>query len=63
MPQIKVDTVVCINSNVLIVYYTPGQCWQFRIISSTGGIFGEMKIYYTSEAARRIGLAWLRDEG
>ncbi|MBD2303470.1 MULTISPECIES: hypothetical protein [Nostocales] len=36
--------------------------WQFRIISRTGGIFGEMKIYYTSEAALRVGREWLRDE-
>lgn len=55
MPQIKVDTVLYINNSVLIVYYTPEHCWQFRILSSTGGIFGETKIYYTSEAARRTG--------
>ncbi|WP_392476452.1 hypothetical protein [Nostoc sp. C110] len=45
-----------------MVFYTPGHCWQFRIISRTGGIFGEQKIYYTAEAALRIGLEWLRDE-
>ncbi|RCJ24389.1 hypothetical protein A6770_28225 [Nostoc minutum NIES-26] len=63
MSQIKVDTVESINGSVLIVFYTPGKCWQFRIVSSTGGIFGETKIYYTAEAARRTGLEWLRDEG
>jgi len=63
MSDIKVDTVICIKGSVLIVYYTPGQCWQFRIISRSGGIFGEQKIYYSAEAALRTGLEWVRDEG
>ncbi|BCL40143.1 hypothetical protein [Nostoc sp. MS1] len=63
MVDIKVDEVLCINSSILIVYYTPGQCWQFRIISRSGGIFGEQKIYYSAAAALRMGLEWLRDEG
>ncbi|BCL39648.1 hypothetical protein [Nostoc sp. MS1] len=62
MSDTKVNTVVCINRSVLIVYYTPGQCWQFRIISRSGGIFGEQKIYYSAAAALRTGLEWVRDE-
>ncbi|MEH2233885.1 MAG: hypothetical protein V7K71_30365 [Nostoc sp.] len=62
MSQVKVDTVLCVNGSVLMVFYTPGHCWEFRIISRTGGIFGEKKIYYTAEAAPRTGLEWLRDE-
>lgn len=63
MSEIKVDTVLCINRSILIVYYTPRQCWQFRIISRSGGIFGEQKIYYSAAAALRKGLEWMRDEG
>ncbi|WGV29116.1 hypothetical protein QI031_30400 (plasmid) [Halotia branconii CENA392] len=63
MSSLKVDTVLCINGSVLIVFYTPGQCWQFRIVSRTGGIFGEQKIYYTADAALQAGLDWLKDEG
>ncbi|RCJ37410.1 hypothetical protein A6770_40190 [Nostoc minutum NIES-26] len=62
MSQIKVDTVESINGSVLIVFYTPGKCWQFRVISRTGGVFGEQKLYYSAEAALRTGLEWLRDE-
>ncbi|MFW9257641.1 hypothetical protein [Nostoc sp. CALU 546] len=62
MSQVKVYTVLCVNSSILMVFYTPGHCWEFRIISRTGGIFGEQKIYYTAEAALRTGLEWLRDE-
>ncbi|QLE45501.1 hypothetical protein FD723_34960 (plasmid) [Nostoc sp. C052] len=62
MSQVKVDTVLCVNGSVLMVFYTPVHCWEFRIISRTGGIFGEQKIYYTAEAALRMGLEWLRDE-
>ncbi|MBD2511102.1 hypothetical protein H6G91_28255 [Nostoc muscorum FACHB-395] len=62
MSQVKVDTVVCINGSTLMVFYTPGHCWEFRIISRSGGIFGEQKIYYTAEAVLKTGLEWLRDE-
>ncbi|MBD6620904.1 hypothetical protein FNW02_35535 [Komarekiella sp. 'clone 1'] len=62
MSQIKVDEVICIKGSVLMVFYTPGQCWQFRIISRTGGIFGEQKIYYSADTAFETGLEWLRDE-
>lgn len=62
MSQIKVDEVICINGSVLIVFYTPGKCWQFRVISPTGGIFGEQKIYYSASKAMNVGLKWLRDE-
>ncbi|MEH1996565.1 hypothetical protein [Nostoc sp.] len=62
MSQVKVYTVLCVNGSILMVFYTPGDCWEFRIISRTGGIFGEQKIYYTAEAALRTGLERLRDE-
>lgn len=62
MSQVKVYTMLCLNDSLLMVFYTPGQCWQFRIISRTGGIFGQQKIYYTAGAALTIGLEWLRDE-
>ena len=62
MSQVKVYTMLCLNDSLLMVFYTPEQCWQFRIISRTGGIFGQQKIYYTAEAALTIGLEWLRDE-
>ncbi|MBD6620681.1 hypothetical protein FNW02_34170 [Komarekiella sp. 'clone 1'] len=62
MSQIKVDEVICIKGSILIVFYTPENCWQFRIISHTGEIYGEQKIYYSADAALRTGLEWLRDE-
>ncbi|WP_414573317.1 hypothetical protein [Nostoc sp. CCY 9925] len=62
MSQIKVNEVICIKGSTLIVFYTPAHCWEFRIISRTGGIFGEQKIYYTAAAALTTGLSWLRDE-
>ncbi len=62
MSQIKVDEVICIKGSILIVFYTPEKCWQFRIISRTGGIFGEQKIYYIASAAFETGLELLRDE-
>ncbi|MBD2247454.1 hypothetical protein [Nostoc sp. FACHB-888] len=51
MSQVKLYTVLWTNASILMVFYTLGQCWQFRIVSRTGGVFGEQKIYYTVEAA------------
>ncbi|MCG6138888.1 MAG: hypothetical protein MET45_30600 [Nostoc sp. LLA-1] len=62
MSQIKIEEVICIKGNVLIVFYTPEKCWQFRIISRTGGIFGEQKLYYSAAAAMKTGMDWLWDE-
>ncbi|MEH1839947.1 MAG: hypothetical protein V7L20_14545 [Nostoc sp.] len=62
MSQVKVYTVLWMNGSLLMVFYTPGQCWQFRVVSRTQGIFGEQKIYYSGEAALTIGLEWIRDE-
>jgi hypothetical protein len=63
MLDVKIDEVICtLNGSILIVFYTSRKCWQFRLISYTGGIFGEQKIYYTSDAALRAGRGWLADE-
>ncbi|WP_167407689.1 hypothetical protein [Nostoc flagelliforme] len=45
MTTTKIHSVVCIHSRVLVVFYTPGTCWQFRIISPDGTVFGDCPIY------------------
>lgn len=39
----------------LLVFYTEADCWQFRLISVGGAVFGERKLYYTPEAAEKAG--------
>ncbi len=59
MLTVKFEEVVWIDGSLLGVFYTPGKCWQFRVISSTGEVFGEERIYYTSLAALNAGRSWL----
>ncbi|MEH1823690.1 MAG: hypothetical protein V7L31_32240 [Nostoc sp.] len=48
MTTIKIHSVVCIQSRVLVVFYTPGKCWQFRIISPDGTVVSDYPIYYSA---------------
>lgn len=59
MPTVKIEEVVCVGGSILLVFYTPGKCWQFRVISATGEVFGERKIFYTADAAQNAGRSWL----
>jgi hypothetical protein len=39
--DIKIDQVICTDKgSILVIFYTSQKCWQFRLISHTGGIFG-----------------------
>jgi|GEM_PF-1738624 hypothetical protein len=63
MLQTNIAEIICTaNGSILIIFYSPAQCWQFRIISHTGGIFGSQQIYYSSVAALTAGRKWLHDE-
>ncbi|MDD1415577.1 hypothetical protein MEN41_13340 [Dolichospermum sp. ST_con] len=56
---IKVHLVVIINNNTLLVFYTESDCWEFRLISAGGEVFGEQRIYYSPEAAEKAGREWI----
>jgi hypothetical protein len=58
MSKTIVHHVIGIDGTTLIIFYTEAHCWQFRLISPGGAVFGERK-YYTSEAALKAGLEWM----
>lgn len=60
MTQNIIHLVSSIQNVTLIVFYTESHCWQFRVISSGGVVFGERKLYYTPEAAERAGRDWIK---
>ena len=62
MTQTTIYTVVGIQGVTLMVFYTESDCWQFRVISSGGGVFGERKLYYSAEAAEEAGRDWIQIE-
>nr|WP_230966866.1 hypothetical protein [Nostoc commune] len=41
------------------MFYTDAHCWQFRLISPGGTVFEERKIYYTAQAAEKVGREWI----
>jgi hypothetical protein len=49
----KIHLVLSTSVGTLLVFYTNGHCWQFRVLSAEGGVFGERRIFYTPEAAER----------
>lgn len=54
-----IHQVIGIQGTTLIVFHTDAHCWQFRLISAGGAVFGERKLYYTPEAACKAGLDWI----
>ena len=59
MTKTLVHSVVSIDKYILVLFYTDTHCWQFRVISAGGVVFGERKIYYTFEAAEKAGREWI----
>lgn len=54
MTQTTIHLVVGIQDVTLLVFHTEAHCWQFRVISSGGAVFGR-KLYYLAEAAEKAG--------
>jgi len=59
MSTTKVNFVATIENNTLVVFYTDAHCWQFRVISAGGQVFGTKRIYYTPEAAEKAAREWI----
>ncbi|NJN13428.1 MAG: hypothetical protein HC815_38190 [Richelia sp. RM1_1_1] len=59
MTKTVIHTVLGINNCTLLVFYTNACCWQFRVISCNGSVYGERKIYYTARAAETAGRKWV----
>jgi hypothetical protein len=59
MNQLQIQCISVINGYILLVFYTSGKCWQFRLISPDGSVYGSQKIFYTPEAAREAGISWI----
>jgi hypothetical protein len=59
MTKSTIHLIVGIQGMTLLVFHTKAHCWQFRVISSGGAVFGERKLYYTPEAAEKAGRDWI----
>jgi hypothetical protein len=59
MPSAKIHLVTITPMGILLVFFTNGGCWQFRVLSNGGEVFGLQKLYYTAEAAEKAGREWV----
>jgi len=59
MSKTTLHKVIGIADTTLMVFHTQAYCWQFRLISPGGAVFGERKIYYSATAALKAGLEWV----
>ncbi|MBW4608187.1 MAG: hypothetical protein KME22_13435 [Hassallia sp. WJT32-NPBG1] len=59
MTKTTVHLVTSIQNCTLMVFHTDAHCWEFRVVSPGGAVFGERKIYYSAEAAEKAGREWI----
>ncbi|MBD2664759.1 hypothetical protein B6N60_04023 [Richelia sinica FACHB-800] len=59
MFTVKIHLIVGIGDVILLVFYTESDCWQFRLITAGGSVFGERRLYFTPEAAEKAGREWI----
>lgn len=60
--QIKIHLLVGIRGLTLLVFYTESDCWQFRLLSLGGSVFGQRKIYFTAQAAEQAAREWINND-
>jgi hypothetical protein len=62
MSSTKIHLVVGIHNVTLTVFYTEkDDSWQFRLLSPGGAVFGELKLYFTPEAAEKAAREWMKE--
>lgn len=62
MNQLQIQSLSVIDGYILLVFYTSGKCWQFRLISPDSSVYGSQQIFYTPEAARVAGISWVNSD-
>ena len=51
----RLEKLINIEGYYLAVFYTKGSCWEYSILLPHGKIIAPTEIYYTSQAAERVG--------
>ncbi|HIK06426.1 MAG TPA: hypothetical protein IGS40_17200 [Trichormus sp. M33_DOE_039] len=56
--QVKIHLLIGIEGVTLLVFATD-DCWQFRVLTVGGAVFGQRKIYFTPHTAEKAGREWI----
>jgi hypothetical protein len=59
MSTTKIHLLTFTPLGILAVYFTNGDCWQFRVLTYEGNVFGSQKLCYTVQAAEKAGREWV----
>ncbi|BDI20701.1 hypothetical protein ANSO36C_65030 (plasmid) [Nostoc cf. commune SO-36] len=62
MNRLQIQSLSAINGYILLVFYTSGKCWQFRLINFDGSVYGSQQIFYSPEPARVAGISWVNND-
>lgn len=54
MDKTTIHQVIGVDETTLIVFVATEHCWQLGLISPSGAVRGERKIYYSAEVALRV---------
>ncbi|HEY9607460.1 MAG TPA: hypothetical protein V6C85_38100 [Allocoleopsis sp.] len=60
MTQAKIHLIVSMQKLTLLVFCTHAYACQFRVLHSSGAVFGRRLIFSSAEAAERSGRAWVK---
>ncbi|AUT03169.1 hypothetical protein CLI64_23685 [Nostoc sp. CENA543] len=59
--QVKIHQLLGIEGATLLVF-TTDDCWQFRVLTVGGAVFGERKIYFTPHTAEKAAREWIHED-
>ena len=50
-----IEKLINLEGCLLAVFYTRGSCWQYSILFADSSFYCPPEIYYTKDAAERVG--------
>lgn len=56
----KIEYLISIDRAILMVYYTPGKCYQYALAFRDGSIYQPSELYYTASKALKVGKEAIR---
>jgi hypothetical protein len=51
----KIEHLISIDGTILMVYYTPGKCYQYAIAFEDCSLYQSDELYYTAVKALKVG--------
>ncbi|HBB34451.1 MAG TPA: hypothetical protein DDZ80_27730 [Cyanobacteria bacterium UBA8803] len=59
MPLIHIHLLTIFQDYLLLVFHTESHCWQFRVTTPAGEVFGMQLPYDSPDVAERVARNWI----